>query len=92
MKEFQTALQSFSFEAAAGRAIRHLCDLGLSAEEIEKRLDFPVPLNRIEREMHAYLEEKAAAECGETERYTYVREYGKYGKTYMRRVPVKNEQ
>ncbi len=83
-KDFRNALENFAFDAAAGRAIRHLHDVGLSAEEIEARLDYPVPLPRIEREIEAYEEERAA---NEGRSYTFERVYGKYGRTYLKRVP-----
>ena len=85
-KEFKESLQNFAFDAAAGRAIRHLCDLGMSVEEIHKRLDFPVPMERLRNEIQKYEEEKAALESGEAERYRIVREYGKYGKVTFRKV------
>ena len=80
------ALQNFSFDVAAGRAIRHLHDIGFSVEEIHKRLDFPVPVERVRREVQLYEEEKAAVDSGEREAYRIVKEYGKYGKTTFRRV------
>ena len=84
--EFKTALQDFAFEAAAGRAIRHLCDLGLSAEEIRKELDYPVGIDRIQKEMEAYLREKQRIQDGEEEGYTYIKEYDAFGKASFRRV------
>ncbi len=82
-KEFKNALENFAFDAACGRAIRHLHDIGMSAEEIEKQLDFPAPLSRIEAEIAAYEEEKAENGGGV---YKYERVYGKYGRTYFKRV------
>lgn len=83
-RDFKDALQSFAFDAAAGRAIRHLCDLGWTAEQIQRELDYPVPVSRIEKEMQAYEKEQKAQASGEG--YRIVKEYGKYGKVSFRRV------
>ncbi len=83
-KDFKEALSNFSFDAAAGKAIRHLCDLGRTAEQIQRELDYPVPVSRIEKEMQKYQQEKQAAASGEG--YRIVKEYGKYGKTYFRKI------
>ena len=83
-RDFKEALTNFAFDAAAGKAIRHLCDLGRTAEQIKEELDYPVPLSRIKKEMQAYEKEKQAEEAGEG--YRIVKEYGKYGKVTFRRV------
>ena len=85
-RDFKDALTNFAFDAAAGRAIRHLCDLGRTAEQIQQELDYPVPLSRIEKEMQLYEEEKQKTESGEG--YHIVKEYGKYGKVTFRRVRI----
>ncbi|MBQ9631646.1 MAG: hypothetical protein IJV04_01835 [Lachnospiraceae bacterium] len=90
-KEFESALRNFSFEAAAGRGIRHLCDLGFSAEEIRDRLDFPVGAERIREEMEAYAEEKKRIAAGEEDNYAIVKEYGAYGRVTFRKVPLGGE-
>ncbi|MBR1633665.1 MAG: hypothetical protein IJ682_01235 [Lachnospiraceae bacterium] len=90
MNAQKQALQNFAFDAAAGRAIRHLCDLGMSAEEIHGRLDFPVPMERLRSEIRKYEEEKAALESGEAGQYRIVKEYGKYGRTTFRRVKIES--
>lgn len=82
-REFKQALESFAFDAACGRAIRHLYDIGMTAEEIEKRLDFPAPLSRVQSEIAAYEKEK---EENGGRRYRYERVYGKYGRSYLKRV------
>ena len=64
-KDFKNALENFAFDAAAGRAIRHLCDLGRTAEQIQRELDYPVPVSRIEKELEAYNEEKQARAAGD---------------------------
>ena len=87
-QDFKNALENFAFDSACGRAIRHLHDLGLPPEEIEKRLDFPAPLSRIEKEIAAYESEKE--ENGGTA-YRYERVYGKYGRSYLKRVKKEEE-
>ena len=84
-RDFKNALESFAFDAACGRAIRHLHDIGLCAEEIEKQLDYPAPLKRIREEIAAYEEEKAA-NGGAV--YTYEKVSGKYGRIWFRRKKV----
>ena len=55
---FNRALHNFTFEMAARGGIRHLYDLGLSAEEIQKELSYPLPLERIVKELQVYEREK----------------------------------
>lgn len=86
-RDFKNALESFAFDTAAGRAIRHLHDIGMTPEEIAEKLDFPVPVARIEKEIVAYEEEKVK---GDGETYTYERVYGKYGCTYFKRTIKKS--
>ncbi len=51
---FNRALHNFTFDIAARGGIRHLYNLGLTASEIQKELDYPLPLERIEAEIRAY--------------------------------------
>lgn len=55
---FNQALHNFTFDVAARGGIRHLYNLGLSAEEIRKELSYPLPIERIEAEIAAYEKEK----------------------------------
>ena len=54
---FNRALHNFTFDVAARGGIRHLYNLGLSAEEIRKELSYPLPIERIEAEIAAYVDE-----------------------------------
>lgn len=88
---FQNALSNFTHEVASGGAIRHLTDLGYTARQIEMRLDFPTPLERIQKEMWQHLVETEVILLEEPgsrkrEKTTYVREYDKFGKASFRRV------
>ncbi|MCR5514839.1 MAG: hypothetical protein K6F41_00135 [Lachnospira sp.] len=48
---FKDALSRMVFEMACGGAIRHLAKEGYSPEEIQKQLDYPTSLERIQKEM-----------------------------------------
>lgn len=88
-KIFQKALANFTFDMASRGAIRHLADLGYSAAEIRKQLDFPTPLSQIEEELQTYRAEREASEAtGVT--YEYIRETDAYGRTSLRRVAVRD--
>ena len=54
---FNRALHNFTFDVAARGGIRHLYNLGLSAKEIQKELRYPLPLERIEKELSEYKKE-----------------------------------
>jgi hypothetical protein len=44
---FREALNNFTFDVASGGAIAHLADSGFMPREIQKRLDFPTPYERV---------------------------------------------
>ncbi|MBR5421639.1 MAG: hypothetical protein IK115_10860 [Lachnospiraceae bacterium] len=71
-----------SYDFAARGAVRHLCDLGFDAAEIEKRLSYPLPLSRIEEELAIYRKEKEAPEAS----WDYEKTTDAYGRTSFRRV------
>lgn len=54
-RDFQQALSDFSFEVAGGGAIRHLTDLGYTVKQMEERLDFPLPVERIREAVWKHL-------------------------------------
>ncbi len=94
---FKEALGSFSRDAAYGAAIRHLTDLGLSAEEIRDSLDYPLSLPTVEKLMRkrlvetgkvppSGLEEEALVRSSECE---YVKETDAFGRISFRRVKGK---
>ncbi len=88
-REFQKALSNFTHEMASAGAIRHLADLGYTAEEIRDRLDYPTPIERIRDTMDQYETEKKTKAEGKG--YEIVREFDAYGRPSFRRKPVKPE-
>ena len=54
---FKQALSDFTFDAAAGRAIRHLADCGYTSSQIVQRLDYPVPEAKVHKAVYRYLTE-----------------------------------
>ena len=87
---FKNALQNFTKDVACGGAIRHLTDLGFSAQEIRERLDFPMDLQEIEEVRRQRLVDTGALpseEGSEKKDYDIVKEQTKYGKTTFRKVP-----
>ena len=95
---FQAALANFMFDAASGGAIRHLADLGYTAAQIRKRLDFPTPYERIQQAVWEHFLQKGILRfeepgtLGLREQYEYVAEYDQYGKKSFRRVAVNSEK
>lgn len=96
--DFRKALSDFSFEVAAGGAIRHLADLGLTVKQIQERLDFPMPYARIQRAVWERLVDTGVILLEEPwreepkEKARYVREYDSYGKVSFRRVVEKEPE
>lgn len=95
MKEdyFQDALSNFTFDVASGGAIRHLADLGYTAKEIMKKLDFPTPYERVQKTVWEHFLDNGVVLLQEPgspkqwEKNVFVREYDKYGRASFRRVP-----
>ena len=91
---FQKALSDFVYDMASGGAIRHLADLGYTVRQIQERLDFPTPYERIQKTVWKHLTDTGVifperAEQGKTgEKVDYVREYDSYGRASFRRVVV----
>ncbi len=92
---FQRALSDFVFDVASGGAIRHLTDMGYTVRQIQERLDFPTPYERIQRTVWKHLTDTGVIfpekpEQGMTgEKVDYVREYDSYGRASFRRVTVR---
>ncbi len=89
---FRQALSDFAFDAACGGAVRHLAALGYTAKQIQAKLDFPVPYERVRKELWSCLTASGVILLEEPgrgskkEKATYVREYDRYGKVSFRRV------
>lgn len=75
---FQKSLHNFTVKAAYRDAIRHLFDLGYSAEKIRDSLDYPVSAEVVEEEIRLYLKEKEETEKSGGKK-EYVREYDAFG-------------
>lgn len=92
---FQSALSDFVFDMASGGAIRHLADMGCTVRQIQERLDFPTPYERIQRTVWEHLTDTGVIfpenpGQGKTrEKMDYVREYDDYGRPSFRRVAVR---
>lgn len=54
---FQDALSDFIYDAASGRAIRHLVDRGYTAAQIIQQLDYPTPFSKVQYTVTRYLKE-----------------------------------
>ena len=91
---FQKALSDFVYDMASGGAIRHLADLGYTVRQIQEKLDFPTPYERIQRTVWKHLLDTGvifpeSPKQGKTgEKVEYVREYDSYGKASFRCVVV----
>ena len=98
MGEFNNALSSFLREFANGGAIRHFVELEYSVKEIKSKLDFPASVEDIaEYVWKTYVDMRVVcldeSDMGESfiEKTEYVTDYGKYGKTSLRKVTTKVE-
>lgn len=54
---FESALSDFVYDAASGRAIRHLVDRGYTTEQIMNLLNYPTPRKKVEKTVYRYLKE-----------------------------------
>jgi hypothetical protein len=94
---FREALGNFTFDVASGGAIAHLADLGYTPQEIQKRLDFPTPYERVrEAYLKWLLDRKIIVEEKQEfgrkqERAHFVTEYDAYGHKSFRRVVEQGE-
>lgn len=91
---FQSALSDFVFDVASGGAIRHLADMGYTVRQIQERLDFPTPYERIQKAVWKHLTDTGVIfpenprQGRAREKVDYVREYDSYGRPSFRRVAV----
>lgn len=98
MNYFKDALGNFTFDAACGSAIRHLANLGYTAGQIVKKLDYPASYDKVREVYTVYLleqgillQEEPGSE-GVKERYRFVREQDAYGRASFRRVAICGEE
>ena len=83
---FQQALSAMVTNYAYGDAVRHLYDSGLSAEEIYKKIDYPVSLEKIKKVIKDYEKKKSSDEF----EYEYVAKQDKYGRKSF--IKVKKQE
>ncbi|MCF0131780.1 MAG: hypothetical protein HUJ71_08610 [Pseudobutyrivibrio sp.] len=81
-KIFQEALSNFTADVAYVKAVRHLHDLGLPPEEIQKECTYPVSVDKILKAIEDYEKEK----CSTNGKAKYVQDTDAYGKKSLRRV------
>lgn len=79
---FQRTLAKMTAGAAYVDAVRHMYDSGMSAEEIQKNLSYPVSIEKVERAISDYEMEKNNTQGG----YKYVEKVNEYGKRSFVRV------
>lgn len=91
---FKKALSNFTFEMASGGAIRYLTDEGYTVRQIAERLDFPTPVEKIQKAVWARLLENGTLLIEEPgsrpkePKYAYIKECNQYGRPSFRRVTV----
>lgn len=95
---FKNALSDFTFEAAAGGAIRHLADLGYTAKQIMEQLNFPVSYSKIQKTLWEHLSDTGVIRLTEPgsgasrEKAEFVKEYDKYGHVSFRKVTLPSDK
>lgn len=90
---FKKALSDFMFDVASAGAIRHLTDRGYTVNQIVKKLDFPTPLDRVQKVVWKHLLDTGVLSLEEPggtgqEKYAYVADYDEFGRKSFRRVMV----
>lgn len=91
---FKKALSNFTFEMASGGAIRYLTDEGYTVRQIAERLDFPTPVEKIQKAVWARLLENGTLLIEEPgsrpkePKYAYIKEYNQNGRPSFRRITV----
>ncbi len=94
---FTQALSRFVRDVASDGAIRHLADLGYSAKQIQKDLDYPTNLEHIGNVMWEHFLSKGIISYDNPsdfdciEKVHYVKDNTSYGRTTFRRVVEKVE-
>lgn len=94
---FKNALSGFTFETAAGGAIRHLTDLGYTVRQIKERLTFPVSYSKVQKTVWEYLLDTGAIRLMEPgsgtsrEKTEFVEEYDKYGRIRFRKINLPSD-
>lgn len=79
---FQQALSSMVADVSYVAAVRHMHDSGLTIEEIHKRLDYPVSVEKIKAAIEDYEKEKVSGDA----EYEYVQQQDRFGRKSFIRV------
>lgn len=79
---FNEALASMVAEVAYGDAVRHMHDKGCSVEYIQKNLDYPVSVEKIEKVVRDY----EAKKLGNDSKYEYVQKTDEFGRRSFIRI------
>ena len=91
---FKKALAGLAFDTAAGDAIRHLADIGLTVAQIAEKLDYPVKKEKIGKIVWEHFLKRGHIRTEEpgsgvgSEEYTYVTEYDEKRRKSFRRVKI----
>ncbi len=91
MNYFNEALGDFVNEAANGGIIRHLVDLGYSADEIREHLAFQISDESLNEQIRKRQIENGTIEPGpgeEPKNYRIVKEQDEYGRISFRKIPL----
>ena len=89
MKYFNEALGDFINEAANGGVIRHLTDVGYTADEIRKHLTFQISDEKLDELIRKRKIENGTLDPPDGEKppgYRIIKEQGKYGKISFRKI------
>ena len=95
MKYFDEALGDFISEAANGGVIRHLVDVGYSADEIRRHLTFQISDEKLEELIRKRQIENKTIEPGDDDvirDYRIIKEQNQYGRISFRKVPKEDKK
>lgn len=79
---FKEALSSMVEGVAYGDAVKHLYDHGYSIEAIQKHLDYPTSVEKIEKVIRDYEAKKSSVDSG----YEYVQRTDEFGRRSFIRI------
>lgn len=90
---FKKALSNFTYDMASGDAIRYMTGQGYSVKQVMERLDFPTPIEQVQKTVWKCLLDTNVLLLDEPgtarkEKVEYVRTYDKYGKASFIQVTV----
>ena len=94
-KYFKKALADFTFDFASADAIRLMAGKGLTVKEIQKRLDFPTPIDKIAEIVWKHYVDTGVIlledpRNGTQKRFTYEKVQDGFGRVSFKQVVSKN--